>query len=103
MTELVERGGRGSFTGILTYKSAEALRVAVLTSNPIIHRTTPALGRELATQVGVPVKLMKQVRDFTGGEVTLDEMLPDPAPPQSSSPTNEPPGPAPAKLANEGA
>ena len=24
------------------------LRVAVLTSNPIIHRTTPALGRELA-------------------------------------------------------
>ena len=34
------------------------LRVAVLTSNPIIHRTTPALGRELAQHAGVPVKLI---------------------------------------------
>lgn len=34
------------------------LRVAVLTSNPIIHRTTPALGRELAAQAGVPAKLI---------------------------------------------
>jgi polar amino acid transport system substrate-binding protein len=34
------------------------LRVAVLTSNPIIHRTTPALGRELAAQAGVPAKLV---------------------------------------------
>ena len=25
---------------------------------------------------GVPVALMKAVRDFTGGEVTLDEMIP---------------------------
>jgi DNA-binding transcriptional regulator YdaS (Cro superfamily) len=54
-------------------------------------------------QNGVPVKLMKQVRDFTGGEVTLDEMLPDPAPPQSSNSANEAPGPAPAKLAGQGA
>jgi polar amino acid transport system substrate-binding protein len=35
------------------------LRVAVLTSNPIIHRTTPALGRELAAHAGVPVKLIE--------------------------------------------
>jgi hypothetical protein len=34
------------------------LRVAVLTSNPIIHRTTPALGRELAAHAGVPAKLI---------------------------------------------
>jgi hypothetical protein len=26
---------------------------------------------------GVPINLMKAVRDFTGGEVTLDEMVPD--------------------------
>lgn len=26
---------------------------------------------------GVPVDLIKSVRDFTGGEVTVDEMLPD--------------------------
>lgn len=26
---------------------------------------------------GVPVDLIKAVRDFTGGEVTVDEMLPD--------------------------
>src|SRR5258706_463244 len=35
------------------------LRVAVLTSNPIIHRTTPDLGRELAAHAGVPVKLIE--------------------------------------------
>jgi polar amino acid transport system substrate-binding protein len=35
------------------------LRVAVLTSNPIIHRTTPALGRELAQHAGVPAKLIE--------------------------------------------
>lgn len=29
---------------------------------------------------GVPRDLMKVVRDFTAGEVTLDEMLPDPDP-----------------------
>src|SRR5436190_5375992 len=34
------------------------LRVAVLTSNPIIHRTTPALGRELGAHAGVPAKLI---------------------------------------------
>ena len=34
------------------------LRVAVLTSNPIIHRTTPGLGRELAADAGVPAKLI---------------------------------------------
>lgn len=28
---------------------------------------------------GVPPARMKAVRDFTGGAVTLDEMLPDPA------------------------
>lgn len=27
---------------------------------------------------GVPTQRMKAVRAFTGGEVTLDEMLPDP-------------------------
>ncbi len=27
---------------------------------------------------GVPVGLMKAVRDFTGGAVTLDEMVPEP-------------------------
>jgi hypothetical protein len=27
---------------------------------------------------GVPVALMKDVRDFTKGEVTLDEMIPEP-------------------------
>ena len=35
------------------------LRVAVLTSNPIIHRTTPGLGRELAADAGVPAKLIE--------------------------------------------
>jgi len=35
------------------------LRVAVLTSNPIIQRTTPALGRELAARAGVPAKLIE--------------------------------------------
>lgn len=30
-------------------------------------------------QAGVPTARMKAVRDFTGGAVTLDEMLPDPA------------------------
>lgn len=29
---------------------------------------------------GVPVDLMKAVREFTGGIVTLEEMVPDPAP-----------------------
>jgi TatD DNase family protein len=28
MTELIQRGGRGSFTGILTYKNADAMRAA---------------------------------------------------------------------------
>jgi len=28
---------------------------------------------------GVPTSRMKAVRDFTGGAVTLDEMLPDPS------------------------
>ena len=28
---------------------------------------------------GVPVDLMKAVRDFTGGAVTLEEMVPEPA------------------------
>ena len=36
-----------------------ALRVAVLTSNPVIQRTTPALGRELAARAGVPAKLIE--------------------------------------------
>jgi polar amino acid transport system substrate-binding protein len=49
------------------------LRVAVLTSNPIIHRTTPALGRELAARAGMPVKLIdygavnKLMEDATRG------------------------------------
>ena len=29
---------------------------------------------------GVPPDRMKAVRDFTGGQVTLEEMVPDPAP-----------------------
>jgi hypothetical protein len=29
---------------------------------------------------GVPVTLMKAVRDFTGGEVTLEEMVPESEP-----------------------
>jgi DNA-binding transcriptional regulator YdaS (Cro superfamily) len=29
---------------------------------------------------GVPVDLMKAVRDFTNGEVTLEEMVPDASP-----------------------
>lgn len=28
-------------------------------------------------QRGVPVRLMKQVRDYTGGQVTLEEMVPE--------------------------
>jgi len=31
-------------------------------------------------QNGVPTAHMKAVRDYSGGEVTLDDMLPDPAP-----------------------
>ena len=30
---------------------------------------------------GVPVERMKAVRDYTGGEVTLDEMVPEPPTP----------------------
>ena len=33
---------------------------------------------------GVPPARMKAVRDFTGGVVSLDEMLPDPARPHAS-------------------
>jgi hypothetical protein len=33
---------------------------------------------------GVPVDLMKGVREFTGGEVTLEEMVPDMASPAQS-------------------
>jgi polar amino acid transport system substrate-binding protein len=49
------------------------LRVAVLTSNPLIHRTTPVLGRELAARSGVPAKLIdygavnKLMEDATKG------------------------------------
>jgi polar amino acid transport system substrate-binding protein len=63
---------------------AGALRVAVLTSNPIIHRTTPALGRELATQAGVPVKLIdygavnKLMQDATNGAWDVAVVATDP-------------------------
>jgi len=49
------------------------LRVAVLTSNPLIHRTTPVLGRELAARSGVPARLIdygavnKLMEDATKG------------------------------------
>lgn len=38
---------------------------------------------------GVPVGLMKAVRDFTGGAVTLEEMVPEPKPAQAAT-TPEP-------------
>lgn len=34
---------------------------------------------------GVPIDRMKAVREYTGGAVSLDEMIPDPAQPQRAS------------------
>ena len=34
---------------------------------------------------GVPIDRMKAVRDYTGGTVSLDEMIPEPAQPQRAS------------------
>lgn len=36
-------------------------------------------------QNGVPVRLMKAVRDFTGGAVTLEEMVPEPSEPAKAA------------------
>ena len=34
---------------------------------------------------GVPIDRMKAVRDYTGGTVSLDEMIPEPAQPQRAA------------------
>lgn len=38
---------------------------------------------------GVPVDRIKAVRDFTGGAVTLDDMLPEPITPDHPVPVNQ--------------
>ena len=45
---------------------------------------TPAAISQWKTN-GVPVDLMKAVRDYTGGAVTLEEMIPESAPIESKA------------------
>ena len=49
MRELMERGGRGSFTGIITYKNSESIREAALMqglNNAMIETDAPYLSPE---------------------------------------------------------
>lgn len=59
-----------------TWLSAEKGRASKLAAH---FGKTPAAISQWKTN-GVPVDLMKAVRDFTDGEVTLEEMVPDSAP-----------------------
>ena len=58
---------------LTTWLAAEKGRATALASH---FGVTPAAVSQWK-QNGVPVANMKAVREFTGGEVTLDEMVPD--------------------------
>jgi DNA-binding transcriptional regulator YdaS (Cro superfamily) len=59
---------------ITAWLEAEKGRAAALAAH---FGKTPAAVSQWKTN-GVPLALMKPVRDFTGGVVTLEEMVPDP-------------------------
>lgn len=61
---------------LTSWLEAEKGRSAALAAH---FGKTPAAISQWKTN-GVPVGLMKSVRDFTGGVVTLEEMLPEPMP-----------------------
>lgn len=67
---------------ITVWLEAEKGRAAALAAH---FGKTPAAVSQWKTN-GVPLALMKPVRDFTGGAVTLEEMVPDP----NSGTTTEP-------------
>lgn len=58
----------------VTWIEAEKGRATALAAH--LKRTPAAISQW--KQNGVPVDLMKAVRDFTGGAVSLDEMVPEP-------------------------
>jgi hypothetical protein len=60
---------------ITDWLEAEKGRAAALAAH---FGKTPAAVSQWKTN-GVPLQLMKPVRDFTRGAVTLDEMVPEPA------------------------
>lgn len=60
---------------ITEWLEAEKGRSAALASH---FGKTPAAVSQWKRN-GVPLDLMKRVRDFTGGAVTLEEMVPEPA------------------------
>jgi DNA-binding transcriptional regulator YdaS (Cro superfamily) len=64
-----------------TWLAAEKGRAAALAKH--LGRSPAAISQWRVN--GVPVDLMKAVREFTGGEVTLEEMVPDMAPPVVST------------------
>lgn len=59
---------------ITDWLEAEKGRAAALAAH---FGKTPAAVSQWKTN-GVPLHLMKPVRDFTGGAVTLEEMVPEP-------------------------
>jgi DNA-binding transcriptional regulator YdaS (Cro superfamily) len=61
---------------ITSWLEAEKGRSAALAAH--LGRTPAAISQW--KQNGVPLDLMKEIRDFTGGLVTLEEMVPDAAP-----------------------
>lgn len=61
---------------LTTWLEAEKGRSAALAAH---FNRTPAAISQWKTN-GVPLSLMKAVRDFTDGHVTLDELVPDTAP-----------------------
>ncbi len=62
---------------LTTWLEAEKGRSAALATR--FNRSPSAISQWKTN--GVPTDLMKAVRDFTGGAVTLEEMLPDPVQP----------------------
>lgn len=60
---------------ITDWLEAEKGRSAALAAH---FGKTPAAISQWKTN-GVPLNLMKDVRDFTSGQVTLEEMVPEPA------------------------
>lgn len=61
---------------LTTWLEAEKGRAAALAAH---FGKTPAAISQWKSN-GVPLGLMKAVRDFTGGAVTLEELVPEPTP-----------------------
>lgn len=59
---------------LTTWLEAEAGRAAAMAAHFRVSRSAVSQWKSN----GVPLALMKRVREFTGGEVTLDEMVPEP-------------------------